>query len=268
MLDVDQLYFSIGDQQILSGISFSVLSGQSVGIIGPNGSGKTTLFNCLSGFNRVDSGTISLKGEDLTMLPAYERARRGIGRVFQNFGIFREMSVFDNLLVALESREGLMATFLPFSMRSRALRQEVSDALAEVGLASVKKKSASNLSGGQMRLLEIARTFACGSSVFLLDEPTAGGSPIMKGEVGTCINRLRQAGRTILIIEHDIEFVQRFCDRIIVLDGGKIVMDDTPEKVRNSDLLKQIYFGSEAPAEGAGILGRWDEAADTFIVSG
>jgi ABC-type branched-subunit amino acid transport system ATPase component len=243
MLTLKDIEFSLGAHQILRGISFTVPRGETLGIIGPNGSGKTTLFNCLSGFNDLDSGSIFLADTDITKTPPYERANLGIGRVFQNFGIFREMTVLENMLVALESKAGLIKTFLQGAEKSRQVVSQSLDALEQVGLKEKANALASSLSGGQMRLLEIARTLAAGAELILLDEPTAGVSPIMKEEVGAFIQKLKSLGRTVLIIEHDINFIQKFCDRIIVLDGGKVIMDGPPAEVRASKQLEQIYFG-------------------------
>lgn len=246
ILDVDKVTFSVKGTQILNGVSFQVNAGETVGIIGPNGSGKTTLFNCLSGFNIPSSGSIKLKGEDITSLQPFKRSKQGLGRVFQNFGVFREMSVLENVVTALESRQPLMDTFMPWAKRNKQNRERAAEYLREVSLEKSKDKRASSLSGGQMRLLEIIRTLAFEADVFLLDEPTAGVSPKMKDDVAAIIHKLKSLKKTVLVIEHDINFIQKFCGRIIVLDIGRIVLDDTPERVRQHELLQEIYFGSAA----------------------
>lgn len=248
MLEVNDVTFKIKGTQILNGISFNVTQGETVGIIGPNGSGKTTLFNCLSGFNIPNSGSITLKGHDVTKLPPYRRAALGLGRVFQNFGIFREMTAAENVITALESRQPMMKSFFPWSAGNKINRTRAQEFLKEVRLEKSIDKRASSLSGGQMRLLEIIRTLAFEAEVFLLDEPTAGVSPKMKDDVAGIIRRLKELGKTVLVIEHDINFIQKFCSRIIVLDIGKIVLDDTPERVRQHALLQEIYFGSNTGA--------------------
>ena len=250
MLEVKDVTFKIKGTQILNGISFQVAQGETVGIIGPNGSGKTTLFNCLSGFNIPNSGSIALKGYDITRLPPYRRAALGLGRVFQNFGIFREMTAAENIITALESRQPMWESFFPWSPGYKKNRARAQEFLKEVHLEKSIDKRASSLSGGQMRLLEIIRTLAFEAEVFLLDEPTAGVSPKMKEDVAGLIQKLRELGKTVLVIEHDINFIQKFCSRIIVLDIGKIVLDDTPEKVRQHSLLQEIYFGSSTGTGG------------------
>lgn len=223
----------------MKGISFDVEPGEIVGVIGPNGSGKTTLFNVLSGFLKPTHGHIHFNGSDITTLSAHERARAGIGRVFQNFGIFREMTVEENVLVALEA--------MPKEARTDLgdLRAIVKETLEMVGLSSHAKKKAGSLSGGQMRLLEIARTLKSGKELFLLDEPTAGVSPKLTQEVANLILSLKKAGKTVLIVEHDLPFISRICDRVVVLDVGELVLMGAPKEIRHDPKLKEIYFGAD-----------------------
>ncbi|RIK99784.1 MAG: hypothetical protein DCC75_14240 [Proteobacteria bacterium] len=228
---------------ILNGVNVSISKGETVGIIGPNGSGKTTFFNCLSGFNIPQKGSIFLNEQDITRLPPYKRSALGIGRVFQNSGVFREMTVLENVITALEGRQSSLSTFFPWSKINGENARNSLNYLDEIGLAAKAQAKASSLSGGQMRLLEIIRTLAFGADMFLLDEPTAGVSPKMKDDVASAISRLQDLGKTVLIIEHDINFIQKFCDRIVVLDVGRVVMDDTPAKVREDPMLQEIYFG-------------------------
>ena len=248
MLRIENLYFSIHDLKILNGISFTVKKGETVGIIGPNGSGKTTLFNCISGFNYPEDGHILFTDQDITYMRPYRRARLGLGRVFQNFGIFKEMTVFENVLTALESRQGLCAALMPWLDEHRMHREQAVQFLQGVGLASRAAQKAGSLSGGQMRLLEIIRTLAFGADLLLLDEPTAGVSPKMKEDVAGLLGKLREMGKTVLIIEHDLNFIQSFCDRILVLDVGRVLLDDAPSAVQNSEILKEIYFGRSSAA--------------------
>lgn len=239
ILSVEHLSLSIGEHQILQHVNFSVAEGEVVGLIGPNGSGKTTLFNVLSGFLLPTSGTVKLRGQDITHLPPAKRAQAGIGRVFQNFGIFREMTLEENVFIALES--------LPKEQRKALgdLREVAHGTLDMVGLTDHATKKAGSLSGGQMRLLEIARTLRSGKELFLLDEPTAGVSPKMTSQVADLISQLKSAGKTVLIVEHDLPFISRICDRVIVLDVGKVVLTGKPEEVKKSKELQAIYFGVE-----------------------
>ena len=246
MLEINDLKFSIEKLNILQGINLKVPKGQTLGVIGPNGSGKTTLFNCLSGFNTNLDGTIFFKEKNITKMPAHKRAKNGIGRVFQNFGIFREMSVLENILIALESKQSFLKNITPFSKQNKENVSLAMEYLAKIRLAEKYKQKAASLSGGQMRLLEIIRTLAFGADLLLLDEPTAGVSPKMKEDISELIKELQKQDKTILIIEHDINFIQNFCHRIVVLDLGLVALDGTPEFVRNNERLKEIYFGKNS----------------------
>lgn len=239
LLSVSNLSLTLGNQQILKDISFDVEQGEIIGLIGPNGSGKTTLFNVLSGFLKPEAGSIHFCGKDVTQLSPAKRAQNGIGRVFQNFGIFREMTLEENVLVALEA--------LPKEQRKSLgdIKQKVRTTLELVGLSDKAKEKASSLSGGQMRLLEIGRTLTSGKELFLLDEPTAGVSPKMTKDVSNLITELKNKEKTVLIIEHDLPFIAKICDRVIVLDVGKIVISGTPQEVHRNKKLQEIYFGAD-----------------------
>lgn len=242
MLQIENLHFSIGDTSILNGVNLTVKKGARLGLIGPNGSGKTTLFNCLSGFNIPQKGTITFKEQLITNSPSHKRADLGLGRVFQNFGIFKEMTLLENVVTAIESKKP--SSFLPWGKFNKLNQDEAMTYLAMVGQEKRAHEKASSLSGGQMRLLEITRAIAFGADLFLLDEPTAGVSPKMKQEVEKLIIKLQELGKTILIIEHDINFIQKLCEKIVVLDQGKVVLEGTPEEVRSDKRLQEIYFGN------------------------
>jgi len=245
MLTVKDLKVKIGNTEVLRGVNFMIEPGESVGIIGPNGSGKTTLFNCLSGFLRASSGSIEYLSQDISTLAPYQRARLGLGRVFQNFGIFREMTVLENMLIALEADLPWWKGLLPTGSKRGPLYDQACKMLASVGLDGKLDSSASELSGGQARLLEIIRLIAFKSELFLLDEPTAGVSPIMKGEIANLIRDLSRQDKTVLVIEHDLNFIQSFCEKIIVLDMGRVVLEGSAAEVRANPMLQRIYFGTE-----------------------
>lgn len=239
LLSLQDISLTLGNQPILNGISFDVDEGEVIGLIGPNGSGKTTLFNVISGFLKPNAGTIKLQDENITTLSPSRRANLGLGRVFQNFGIFREMTLEENILVALEA--------LPREQRRALgnLKETVKATLQMATLEDFAKKKASSLSGGQMRLLEIARTLQSGNELFLLDEPTAGVSPKMTHQVADMICALKKAGKTVLIIEHDLPFIGKICDRVVVLDVGQVVLSGSPDQVKQSKELQKIYFGAD-----------------------
>lgn len=243
ILEIQDLSCVLGGNPILSGINLTVSPGETIGIIGPNGSGKTTLFNCISGFSPANAGKIIFREQEVTRWEPSSRANLGLGRVFQNFGVFSEMTLLENMLTALESKR---PGFWPWSKGYAENKILAMDYLEQVHLAAKAHDKASSLSGGQKRLLEIMRTLAFEAELFLLDEPTAGVSPKMKDDVAALIERLKSLRKTVMIIEHDISFIQRFCERILVLDVGKIVLDDTPANVRANPALQEIYFGNQS----------------------
>jgi len=239
ILSLVNISLTIQNHKILQGISLDIKEGQIVGLIGPNGSGKTTLFNVISGFLKPSGGQIKFCGKDITSLSPSLRAKQGIGRVFQNFGIFRDMTLEENILVALEA--------MPKGRRRELgdMEEVVKGTLSMAGLESFAQKKAGALSGGQMRLLEMARTYKCGKEFFLLDEPTAGVSPKMTKQVSALIRELKDSGKTIFVIEHDLPFIGDICDRVVVLDVGKVVLEGEPDRIKKSKELQEIYFGAD-----------------------
>lgn len=245
MLDVSHISCSISGYRILNDLSISISEGEAVGIIGPNGSGKTTLFNCLSGFATIQKGLINFLGEDICRLTPDQRAQLGLGRVFQNFGIFRSLSVLQNVTLAFEAKLPLYKSIFPSLARSKRFSEAAEEILQLVGLIEFRAASASSLSGGQMRLLEMARVIAADSKLFLLDEPTAGVSPKMKDAVLSVIDTLIQKKKTILVIEHDMTFIRSFVQRMIVLDQGSVVLDGSCDHIMTSDVVHELYFGKQ-----------------------
>ncbi|PIR52531.1 hypothetical protein COU76_05745 [Candidatus Peregrinibacteria bacterium CG10_big_fil_rev_8_21_14_0_10_49_10] len=239
ILSLHSISLTIQNHTILQDVSFEVEEGEVIGLIGPNGSGKTTLFNVLSGFLQPTQGSITYKEQDITGFIPSRRAQMGIGRVFQHFGIFREMTLEENVLVALEAMPGEQRKSLG------DLREVVKATLAMATLTDHAKEKAGSLSGGQMRLLEISRTLKSGNDLFLLDEPTAGVSPKMTHQVAGAIEALKKEGKTVLIIEHDLPFISKICDRVVVLDVGQVVLTGAPDNVRQSKELQEVYFGAD-----------------------
>ncbi len=234
------LNFQIGDSQILNNLSVSATSGERLGIIGPNGSGKTTFFNCLSGFNRPQSGTIKFDDLDITRLAPSDRANKGLGRLFQNFGIFKDLTLYENLLIAIESREKVsLFSFL----KKKDFSEEIMSLLGLVDLQDKRNHKAGSLSGGQLRLLEIIRLIAFDAKLYLLDEPTAGVSPKMKLDILDALNKLLPKDAIVMLIEHDINFIKDFCSRAVVFDSGHCVLEGPLDMVRENPILQQVYFG-------------------------
>ena len=219
------------------------------GVIGPNGAGKTTLFHLLSGFLRPSSGTVRFDGEDITGAPAYRVARLGIGRTFQNIRLFGDLSVIDNVMVSIQRRQrpSVVATLLStpgFRRRESELRDAAVGLLELFGLAAARDRPARSLPYGDQRRLEIARAVGLQPRILLLDEPNAGMNPIETRELLGLIRRLRdELSITIVLVAHDIPLVMGLCDRIQVLNYGKLIAEGDPGSVRANPEVIAAYLG-------------------------
>jgi len=219
------------------------------GVIGPNGAGKTTLFNLLTGFLKSTSGTIHLLGIDITQLPTAQIAQLGIARTFQNIRLFGHLPVIENVKVALQSQlsSSLISTLLSsstFLEGERQLERQAEEYLELVGLMAHRNQLAHNLPYGDQRKLEIARAIAINPKILLLDEPTAGMNRSEAGEVLRLIRHLRDELKiTIILVAHDIPMVMNLCERIQVLNYGKLIAEGDPGTVRNNPEVIAAYLG-------------------------
>ena len=251
LLEVDAVGRSFGGVQAVQSASFGVAPGEVHGLIGPNGAGKTTLLNLISGLVRPTQGTIQLRGRRLDGLPPHRVAALGVTRTFQNIRLFPELSALDNMNVgAHRTRRAPLwprLLFAPTAAREeRAVRARAAALLERVGLAERAGERSANLSYGEQRRVEIARALAADPAVLLLDEPTAGMS---RGEVEAIARLIRDVareGRSVLLVEHNLELVMGVCDRITVLDFGKVLADGTPAEVRADPAVIAAYLGSDA----------------------
>lgn len=245
MLTVENLFVKFGKSVILHDVSLNIQKGEMVGIIGPNGCGKTTFLNAISGFAPVNAGSILYNDVDVTKWPAFKRAKAGIGRSFQSAGVFREMTLEENLMIAVEHAHNY-PWWWKFSARHRSIADRMIDeALGEVGLHAHKNSLAGVLSGGQLRLLELARLKLSGGDLMLIDEPTAGVSPAMRKILAETITKLAKEGnRSIMIVEHDMKFLFNLVDRVIVFVEGQKYLEGKPEEVQKDKRLQEVYFGS------------------------
>jgi len=248
VLSVRGLSKRFGGLPALADVSFDVERGKVSALIGPNGAGKSTAVNCISGLRRADSGSVVFEGREIATMPAHRIARLGLARTFQNLKIFHRLSVLDNVLCGLTVRAGqslLLAMLrLPrLRHRERALRLKALEALDALGLANRADLPAGVLSYGDWKRLEMARAFVSDPVLTLLDEPVAGLNSDETGRVAALIRSMRVAGRTMLLIEHDMELIMGVSDHVVVLDGGKLIAQGTPAEIRENPLVLEAYLG-------------------------
>jgi ABC-type branched-subunit amino acid transport system ATPase component len=248
LLQISGLSKHFGGLPALMEVSFSAVAGQVTALIGPNGAGKTTLLNCLSGVSPPDQGAIWFNGKNLAGLPAHQVARLGISRTFQNLRLFPRLSVLDNVLsgLTLEARNSFVLALLrPPGLRhqERRLRLQALEALDTFGLADKADLPAGVLPYGDKKRVELARAFVSQPVLTLLDEPVAGLNPEETAEIAGLLRQLRQHGKTMLLVEHDMMLVMEVADEVVVLDGGKMIASGPPEEVQTNPLVLEAYLG-------------------------
>jgi neutral amino acid transport system ATP-binding protein len=239
-LEVEALSKSFGTVHAVDSCSFAVEPNAITALIGPNGSGKTTVFNLVTGYVKPDSGRVGFDGRDVTGKDPGRMYRRGLSRTFQQARVFPQLTVRENLVVA----RGYSWPEL-FARRSNSAdRQRASELLEEFGMTHVADLFAAELSYGQRKLLEFASVLVSEPSVVLLDEPTAGVNPVMIETMERHIRQRHEAGITFLIVEHDMQFVMRLCDPVIVMDRGSTIFAGSPDQVQTNPSVLDAYLGA------------------------
>ena len=250
MLILSSLTKNFGGLRVLDDVSLMVPDRGIFGLIGPNGAGKTTVFNLVTGLLTPSAGFIEFSGRRLNGMAPYEITRAGVARTFQNIRVFKEMSLLENVLVAMEGKNhygalGLLLVSPGYRAAERRERDAARELLARVGLAHKAAFAAGNLSYGEQRRLEIARALATGPKLLLLDEPAAGMNGVEKQQLVHEILKLEESGIGILIIEHDMRFIMSLCGQITVLNFGQVIAQGKPDEVRANPDVIEAYLGRE-----------------------
>jgi len=246
LLLLETLHKRFNGTKAVDGVSLSIDMGSIVSLIGPNGAGKTTLFNIVTGCLTSNEGKVFLDGRDITRMALFKRTRLGIGRTFQEMRLIRKMTALENVWLALPNQlgESLIGALLGHHMgEEKQRRTESMRWLDFVGIAEMANQLAEELSYGQQKLLSVACCLGMGAKLLLLDEPMAGLNPALVDRMIGLLERLRrEEGKTILLIEHNMDAVMRISDRVIVMDEGRIIADGTPECVRESPVVIEAYL--------------------------
>ena len=249
ILELNNISKNFGGVQAITPTSFGIEKGEIFGLIGPNGAGKTTMFNIITGAYAPSSGEVVFEGANITNVKSYKRVNLGIARTFQNIRLFTSMSVLENVLSGLNG--SMKYSFLEaalhlgrFRRAENRAKQRARELLDELGILKFENENAANLSYGQQRKVEIARALATNPKLLLLDEPAVGMNPSETDELAELISNLKlRRGLSILLIEHDMKFVNRLCDRVLVLDYGKVIFTGKPsDAVQNKEVIT-AYLG-------------------------
>lgn len=254
VLELKNITKNFGGISALTDVSFQINEGEIFGLIGPNGAGKTTMFNVITNMFAPTSGEILFLGENISGIKPHKITDKGICRTFQNIRLFSQMSVLENVLVGAHCRNksGVLTSVLRTKSQKHEEKSnhEVALELLElVGLSRNEDTIAENLAYGQQRRLEIARALASNPKLLLLDEPAAGMNETETENLFDLIKKVQQRGVTVLLIEHDMPFVMKLCDRITVLNFGKKLAEGTPAEIQNNQDVIEAYLGSEEDEE-------------------
>ncbi|ONI46093.1 ABC transporter ATP-binding protein [Candidatus Epulonipiscium fishelsonii] len=252
MLEVEKISVNFGGIKPVDQFDLSLKKGELVGLIGPNGAGKTTVFNLLTGVYTPTEGKITLENQIISNLKPFQIAKKGITRTFQNIRLFKSMTVIENVKVAFDNRINYTILDRLFDTRKykeqeKWLQEESMKILDVFGLGEYSEEQSMNLPYGKQRKLEIARALAGDPKILLLDEPVAGMNPQETLELRETIKLIRkQFDITILLIEHDMNFVMDICERLVVIEYGKIIAKGTPNEIKHNERVINAYLGQGA----------------------
>ncbi|MFL5427961.1 MAG: ABC transporter ATP-binding protein [Myxococcales bacterium] len=244
LLETKQLTKYFGDTHAVDKVDFAIGEGEVVSLIGSNGAGKTSLVNLISGLFQPDSGTIHFRGEDVTNASAQGRIQAGIARSFQIVNLFDELSILDNVALSIFSREKKTRQFWSLAERHGAVWHEAEEILRLFGLHTKHATLAGGISQGERKLLDVAVAYALKPKLLFLDEPTSGVSTREKAPIMDVITSIVRSHRiTAVVIEHDMDIIFKYSDRIVVMHQGVVLASGTPEEIRNNERVKDAVFG-------------------------
>jgi branched-chain amino acid transport system ATP-binding protein len=261
LLEVREVSKSFGGVQAVNKVSLDVNQGDLLSVIGPNGAGKTTLLNMISGFYHPDSGRITLGGSDVTHIPPFQVAERGVARTFQNIALFRGMTVLDNLMLGrhVHMKTGVLGAFAYWGLAQKeevAHRRRVEDIIDFLRIQDLRRRPTGSLAYGLQKRVELGRALALDPKILLLDEPMGGCNHEEKEDMARFILDVNEEwGTTIILIEHDMGVVMDISDRVAVLDMGIKIADGTPDEVRANAQVIKAYLGDAKPATSGGRRG-------------
>jgi len=249
ILQINKISKYFGGLAAVSNCSLNIKRGSITGVIGPNGSGKTTLFNLIAGNLKPNSGKVLFNNEEITSIPSYELFSKGLLRTFQIAHEFTNLTVLENLMMvpANQAGEKLMTALLNPKLvkkEEKIVKQKACEVIEFLNLKHLANELAGNLSGGQKKLLELGRTMMVDAKIVLLDEVGAGVNRTLLKDIGTAIQRLnKEKGYTFCMIEHDMDFIKRMCDPVIVMAEGSVLFEGTPDEVMKNEKVIESYLG-------------------------
>ena len=248
LLETVNLKKYFGETRAVDDVTLTIEDGEFVSLVGPNGAGKTSLCNVVSAYLRQDSGQIIFQGADVTNASVTDRVKAGIARSFQLVNLFDDLTAFDNVALAIFSREGKTRNLAALAHLDRAVTEEADTVLGQFGLAGKRNVLARGIAQGERKLLDVALAYALKPKLLFLDEPTSGVSTRDKGQImDTIASVVRGEGITAVVVEHDMDVVFKYSNRIVVMHQGAILAQGTPDQIRNNDEVAMILLGSSGP---------------------